>query len=359
MTGSPRLPRARIRVLAFQLLTVAVALLVTAGCRLTDLRLWGPGGPAAESCRVEVIRDVAYYSGPYADERRHRLDLFLPQGKKAYPVVLLVHGGAWMTGDNRCCGLYSSVGEFLASQGIGVVLPNHRLSPGVRHPEHVKDVARAFAWAREHVDALGGRSDQIFLIGHSSGGHLVALLATDDRYLQAEGLHTEDIRGVVAVCGVYRLPPGNVAVALGGASPQRLSLDEVTPFRGAGGWAWTRRLGLPGMPLELDVFGPAFGSDPLVRADASPVNHVRPGLPPFLILSAEHDLPGLPGMAEEFHCALVGQGCDSRLLEIQERNHSSILFRAIEPHDPAARAILEFIHRHCSGGPLRAEAGSF
>jgi hypothetical protein len=94
------------------------------------------------------------------------------------------------------------------------------------------------------------------------------------------------------------------------------------------------------------VFGPAFGDDPEERADASPVNHVRPGLPPFLILSAENDLPVLPGMAEEFHAALLDQGCDARHLTVAARNHNSILFRAVEPDDPVASALVDFVRRH-------------
>jgi dipeptidyl aminopeptidase/acylaminoacyl peptidase len=120
----------------------------------------------------------------------------------------------------------------------------------------------------------------------------------------------------------------------------------MAPLRGAGGWDWMRRLGLPGVPLNVNVFGPAFGDDPETRADASPVNHVRPGLPPFLILSAENDLPTLPEMAEEFQAALVAQGCDARLVKVTERNHNSILFRAVEPQDAVARTVLDFIRRH-------------
>src|SRR5262249_46346472 len=151
------------------------------------------------------IRDLAYYDGPDADPYRHRLDLFLPKGRKGFPVVVLVHGGAWIVGDNRCCGLYSSVGEFLASQGIGAVLPNYRLSPQVKHPEHIHDVARAFGWTRNHISEYGGCPDKLFLAGHSAGGHLVALLATDEKYLKAQGLRTADIKGVIAVSGVYRI----------------------------------------------------------------------------------------------------------------------------------------------------------
>src|SRR5207237_6481418 len=162
-----------------------------------------------------------------ADSFRNRLDLYLPKGKKDFPVVFLVHGGAWMLGDNRCCGLYSSVGEFLASQGIGVVLPNYRLSPAVKHPEHVKDVARAFAWARAHIADHGGRPDRLFVAGHSAGGHLVALLATDETYLRAEGLQAADVRGVVAFSGVYRIPPGKMSATLGGATPLAFRFDEM------------------------------------------------------------------------------------------------------------------------------------
>ena len=96
------------------------------------------------------LRDVAYYDDAQADAHRHKLDLYLPKGQKDFPVVVFVHGGAWMLGDNRCCGLYSSVGEFLASQGIAAVLPNYRLSPSVKHPEHIKDVARALLDQESH-----------------------------------------------------------------------------------------------------------------------------------------------------------------------------------------------------------------
>src|SRR2546426_2940784 len=174
-------------------------LAATAPAQIPDLRLWGPAKPpAADALAVEQVRDVAYVKGPQADFFRHRLDLYLPKDKKQFPVVVLVHGGAWVIGDNRCCGLYSTVGEFLASRGIGVVMPNYRLSPWVKHPEHVKDVARAFAWTRANIAKHGGNPEQVFLAGHSAGGHLAALLAADETYLKAEGLKTADVRGVIA-----------------------------------------------------------------------------------------------------------------------------------------------------------------
>jgi acetyl esterase/lipase len=328
-------------------LAFALAVLGIPSCRLTDLPLWGPAGPPPyDAFEVECLRDVPYFEGPDADAHRHRLDLFLPKGLTDYPVVLLVHGGAWMMGDNHCCGLYPAVGAFLASRGIGAVLPNYRLSPGVRHPEHVKDVARAVAWVRTHIAEHGGDPERLFVAGHSAGGHLVSLLATDETYLRDEGLQTADIKGVITISGVYRIPPGSMAATLGGATARAFRISEVMPFRGGSGRLWAPLPGSLGIPIRLNVFGPAFGNDPLVREDASPVNHVRPGLPPFLICYAENDLPTLPDMAEEFYQNLRQQGCTAQILRIEDRNHNSIMFRAIKREDPVAAAMLEFIGRH-------------
>jgi acetyl esterase/lipase len=334
-----------------RLLLVPLAVFGAPGCGVTSLPLWGRlGQPSADTFEVECVRDVSYTDGPRADAFRHRLDLYIPKGIKDYPVVVLVHGGAWVMGDNRCCGLYPSVGQFLASQGIGAVLPNYRLSPRVRHPEHVKDVARAVAWVRSHIAEHGGSPDKIFLAGHSAGGHLVSLLAADETYLKAVGLRAADVKGVIAVSGVYRIPPGSLSFTLGGNAARAFRLDEIAPLRGESRPADAEGPARPGLPMRLNVFGPAFGDDPRVRENASPLSYVRAGLPPFLIISAGKDLPTLVGMAEEFFHALRGQGCEATLLRIEDRNHNSILFRAVETDDPVAQAIVGFVRRHAASG---------
>ncbi len=307
---------------------------------MTEIILWKPAIAPGQGVEVERIRDVAYYCGADADNTRHRLDLFVPKGAKGFPVVMLIHGGAWVSGDKCCCGLYSAVGEYLASQGVGVVLPNYRLSPWVKHPEHIHDIARAFAWTRRNVAAYGGDPERIFVAGHSAGGHLAALLATDESYLKAEGCSGQDIKGVVCVSGVYHIPAGNLEARLGGADPDAFRLASVMPPRGSG---TTERGDGPGVPISLNFFGPMFGDDPEVRAAASPVNHVRPGLPPFVLVNAATELPTLTGMADEFREALTREGCDVRVLRVENRNHSSVMLRAIGPKDPVARAILDLV----------------
>jgi len=203
--------------------------------------------PAAKTFEVEGVADIDYYQGADADTIKHKLDLFLPKGHKDFPVLFFVHGGAWRQGDKNFFGFYSSLGKFYARRGIGTVVTNYRLSPKVTHPEHIKDVARAFAWTVKNISKYGGDPTALFVCGHSAGGHLVSLLATDRSYLKAEGIDKEEvIRGVIPISGVYRIPEG--------------------------------------------VLQSIFGKDPKLARLAGPLEHVRAGLPPFCILFAEWDL---------------------------------------------------------------------
>jgi acetyl esterase/lipase len=341
-------PRARPACTRLARATLLIVLLGVPACHLAEAA--SPAAvsrPKSRTFEVKEVPNVAYYTGRDADPIRHRLDLFLPKGQRDYPVVVLLHGGAWMIGDKSCLGLYSNVGRFLARHGIGAVLPNYRLSPWVRHPEHVRDVARAFAWTRKHIARYGGDPHRLFLAGHSAGGHLVALLATDGRYLKAEGLEPSDVRGVVCVSGVYRIPPGMLEVTLGGKGPEAFGLEQLVFWPGGmGAKPLSGVFGRMSVPLTLNFFGPAFGDDPKVRADASPLTHVHRGLPPFLLFSAEHDLPYLAGMATRFHDALRKDGCDARLVKVAGRNHNTVFFQATSGDDPVAREMLEFIHTH-------------
>jgi acetyl esterase/lipase len=329
------------------LLLTALVLLGLPACRIADVRLYDPPqDSSAPPFEVEAVRDIPYCEGTESDPIRHRIDLFLPRGLKDYPTVVLIHGGCWVVGNNRCSGLYTSVGEFLASQGIAAALPNYRLAPQFKHPEQIKDVARAFAWVHHHIADHGGCAERIFIAGHSAGGHLAALLATDERYLQAEGLTTADIKGVISLSGVYDLPEGGLEVTFGGTTGRAFHLDSLLPLRGVCEKSCTSLPDLPGIPLRVNIFSPAFGDDVKVRADASPRKHVRPGLPPFLLFCAERDLPHLPGMAQAFCKALREQGCAARLVKVAGRNHNSLMFHAITPDDPVAREMVAFIRAH-------------
>ncbi|MCI0464395.1 MAG: alpha/beta hydrolase [Gemmataceae bacterium] len=254
------------------------------------------GGPH----KVEEVRNLAYHDAKDADPVRHKLDLYLPRGQKDFPVLFFVHGGAWRSGNKD---LYAPLGQVFAKNGVGVVVINYRLSPKVKHPAHIEDVARAFAWTHRNIKKYGGRTDQLFTCGHSAGGHLVGLLATDESYLKAHKLSLKDIKAVIPMSGVYTIAP-------------------------------------------LGSLQAAFGKDAAVCKAASPLTHVKEKHPPALIIYAEKDYLTLDVMAEQFCKKLKGCRCEAESLKVADRDHISIIVRMVSETDPTAQAVLQFIARH-------------
>ena len=316
-----------------------------AGCRATDWTLFS--APSDES--VVATHGLVYWDAPEADPVRNSLDIYTLKDRPTAPTLVIVHGGGWHYGDNRCFGLYSAVGRTFAEKGYTVVMPNYRLSPKVQHPEHVRDVARAITWTKKNIAQYGGDPNTLYLLGHSAGGHLVSLVTTDESYLKPHGLSANDIAAVVSVSGVYEITPDDFEVRLGGKSPLALDFDQMAPIRGNP--LPIKTLLDEGLAVKLDVFGPVFGYDAKVRAAASPLDHVRPGLPPFLVINAERDLPALTKQGDEFHAALSRAKVESTRLVVENRNHNSILFRTHEVDDPVSAAALKHMRPQHSPAP--------
>ena len=147
-----------------------------------------------------VRTDIAYGSLP-----RQKLDIYRLEALEApAPVVVWLYGGNWRTGER---GGYRFVGEALTRHGYVVVVPDYRLYPQARFPAFVEDAAAAVRWAYDNVAAHGGDPRRIFLMGHSAGAHIAALLALDKRYLAAAGVPFEAVRGTVGLAGPYAFDP--------------------------------------------------------------------------------------------------------------------------------------------------------
>jgi len=254
----------------------------------------GRYGPPKEGIGVRAFLDVPYRSN---GGDRHKLDLYLPN-RRAFPVVVFAHGGAWVSGDKA---MHADLGAFLAKQGIGSVLLNYRLAPYVCHPAPAQDLAQAFAWTWKHIGSYGGDPDRLYLCGHSAGGHSAALLGTDEAFLAAEGLGFEQVRGVIAVSGVYKIH-WNVTLA---------------------------RLGF--------VFR---NTD---RRAASPFWNIKRGCPPFLVLHAFKELWTLSRQAYQFHKRLLRYNCKSSLVAAPGDDHNTIIRTISLPTSAHGDAIVNFI----------------
>lgn len=323
-------------------------LLVLAGL-VTTLSIGAPvrGAAVPPVLPIRQSLDVRYHPG---NDDRHTLDVFRPDlnDRIGRPVVLFVHGGTWMVGDKDFRGIYRGVGKELARQGVVTVLMNYRLSPLVRHPEHVRDVARAFAWAVHHIAEYGGDPARIVLAGHSAGGHLASLLVTDPQYLAAPELKLAPacrcVRGVIAISGVYRIPAPEEFARMA----DRIVDNLVGP---ADGSAYSRVVN-PTLKWASAAFNPfhlVFGFDRTVRVQASPIAHVRPGLPPFLLLTAEYEVPGLWRMADEFAEQLRKNDVPVALQEVEGCSHRTIV-KLLHHESDTTREVLRFVRQHAGGG---------
>ena len=269
---------------------------------------------------------------PYSRESaRQKLDVFRPVGTEKLPIVLFVHGGGWFIGDKDFFGVHRNVAKSLARKGYVVIATNYRLSPEVVHPVHVEDVSKALGWIFANPSVHGGDTTRVTLLGHSAGAHLVTLLATDsDLWDKAGGPKLADyssICGVVGLCGVYQIPAGSQYMSL---AEQAGLAKQIGGVIGPDGKAFN--------PFKI-----AFGEDEGICRKASPITHVRKGLPPFLLLVAERDLPGLGYMAEKFEGSLIKFGNTCKNLTIPETTHVSLLAEINRPRSATALEVAKFL----------------
>lgn len=133
------------------------------------------------------------------------LDIYVPDNPQILPspVVIWVHGGGWRQGDKLNQMEYKQ--SLFNDLGYTLVSINYRLSPfdfelsnpdRIMYPLHNMDLAKGIAWTYHHIHEFGGDSSKMVLLGHSAGAHLVALTATDESFLQAEGLDLSILDGV-------------------------------------------------------------------------------------------------------------------------------------------------------------------
>ena len=262
---------------------------------------------------LNVKRDI-----PYAKPGHERqvLDVYSPKGAKNLPVVFWIHGGGWQTGDKSDVQIKPRV---FAEKGFVFASTNYRLLPGVDMATIVRDVAKSLRWVHDHAGEFGGDRKRMFVMGHSAGAQLAALICTDDRYLKAEGLSLANIKGCVPVDGdTFDVP----------------AIIETAEAR--------RRA--HGLPQAKFGHREKFGNDPEKHKDFSAVTHVArdKGIPPFLILHvAEH--PDVSAQAQRLGNALKGAGVPGTVFGARETTHNKINADLGLPEDAATKALFEFL----------------
>ncbi len=222
----------------------------------------------------------------YGEEKRQKLDLYLPENI-AHPTktVIFFYGGRWEYGSRND---YLFVGQALASRGIITVLADYRLHPEVGYPAFIEDGAKAVGWVRETIAGHGGDPEEIYLMGHSAGAYIAAMLALDPQYLAGENMTPDDLAGMIGLAGPYDF-----------------------------------------LPFTDPVIKEIFIADDLAKTQ--PIHYADEQGPPMLLLTGDDDITVLPRNSKALVDAVNRSGGDAVIKTYDRIGHIGIVMALASP----------------------------
>jgi acetyl esterase len=267
------------------------------------LEVYTPILRGAPQASVRVVRDLSY--GPDA---RHKLDLYKAEGKSSVPIVVYLHGGAYVRGERNINNeVYANVAKYFARQGMLGVNATYRLAPSAQWPAAAEDVAALVKWLKANASIYGGDGSRIYLYGHSAGATHVASYVYIRSLQPAEG---PGIAGIILSSGRYHFDP----------KPDDPNLKNFQAY---------------------------FGTDAAQYPVRSPINHIKTAAPiPTFIVIAEYDNPDLDTQGALLFAALCerDRACP-RFKRLEWHNHLSMVYHFNTADDALGREIIEFMRR--------------
>jgi len=139
----------------------------------------------------------------YGEGEREKLDFF-SGGDPNGPVVIYIHGGYWQRGDKN---MYGFVTEAFIKHGVSVAMLNYNLTPSVRMGQMPPQIRKAVSWCWHNSKELGFSKDKLFVMGHSAGGHLTAMMMSTNWPAFDSAMPMDVVRAGVPISGLFELEP--------------------------------------------------------------------------------------------------------------------------------------------------------
>lgn len=267
---------------------------------------------SSSQAQVQTLKDFSYHKIDNQFSPLLAADIYIPDTNAAKPVVVFIHGGGWQIGDKDRVS-HVNKRNFFLNHGFIFISVNYRLAPAVFYPVYPQDVARSIAFVFNWIGKFNGDPNNVFLMGHSAGAHLAALVATDRRYLNEYNHQASKIKGVIVLDGAgYDIP------ALMDYHQQQ------------------------GNTSSIQTYQTAFGEDPLLWQEASPINYSYNNTAPFqLFYVAQREISQL--MSESFAQELRQAGNSAQVIPVFNSSHPLINSQFGAPEDIVSQQALEFI----------------
>lgn len=257
---------------------------------------------------VRSMLDIAYG----ADDRQ-KYDVYIPEGAEGpLPVVVFVHGGAYVRRDKRAIRVMH-----VLEHGFALVSIGYRLATTDKFPAQIQDVNDGLSHLVAHAEDYGIDPERLVLTGASAGAHLVNLAALARDVEDFHPSRSARIRGVVSIYGVSDL--------LSMSAPMLGGVDHDAPDAPA-----------------RDLLGASVDERPDLARRASPITYVSPDAPPFLLLHGDQDRVVPYTQSTQLHYALRLAGADSKLVRLHGLGHGDPGFQT----GNTAQLIRDFIGKH-------------
>lgn len=255
------------------------------------------------SCAVKKDNDIIYKGE--LPERDNLLDIYYPRNKKdSKDVIVFIHGGSWSSGSKN---IYWWLGRNFARKGIITVVINYPLSPENAYGKMALSSTEAVNWVNENIKNYYGNPESIYLMGHSAGGHLAALISLDDKFL---GGKENPVKGVI------------LNDAFGLDMYQYLTENKSKSYR------------------------KVFTNKPEVWKDASPQFHVKNNKLPFLIYTGENTYDTIKIQSEIFRDQLLENGAQVSFREIKNKKHVGMITQMLFGWNKRYQEIISFMKKN-------------
>jgi len=258
------------------------------------------------SAKVLISKDIPYREN--STDIRNRLDVYYPENtQKSKDVLVFIHGGSWNSGKKE---IYWWLGKNMARKNVVSVIINYSLSPESQYENMAFDCALAIKWVKDSIARFGGRSDRIFVMGHSAGGHLAALINNDPRFFESTGI-PNPIKGVI------------LNDSFGLDMYEYLTVAEPDE--------------------HTEDFLNAFSRDQETWKTASPMYYLQNVMKPFLVFVGERTYPAIKLQSKRLYDELLKANKTIEMKYIERKRHKGMIIQMISRKNQMYDLILEFM----------------